>query len=579
MSQADPLLVSGGFPLPIPAVLIVEDSLGDAELTALCIESTKLVVAMAVVRSVAEAAEFLATRSVTLVVADLDLPDSCGLATVRRLRGLAGDAAIIVLSGNEDEAVALEALSAGADDWIPKDELSPMLFGRVARHALDRRVALAQVAALAATDPMTGLPNRRHLLDELNRSWARQQRHGGALSVIALAPVDLKAVSDAWGSAAAASALNQIGQQLRATLTGGEFVARDGGDGFVVLAERLAAPIAAASLAEELLQATSGPLDLGEGPVSVGLCAGVVHAADASVTAVLLLASAAASALKARDGGAGAIEVARPRVLESAQAQWQLRDQVEAALDAGELSCEFQPIVDCTSRECTGAEGLMRWRRGGEVVAPPSEFIPAALDGGIGGRISRTAVEQALGLMQRLEARNPTLYVSVNVTARDLADHAFVEWVVELMKNAPAQARLRLELSEEDVLGRTEQVSAGVARLHAAGVSVSVDDFGTGLSSLGRLGDLSVDHLKIDRSFVARLPADPAAEAVARAAVACAQSLRLGSVAEGVETEQQLEAVAEFGCREAQGWLFAAAMPPDRFLDWLQQHAATAAEA
>lgn len=570
---------TGAWELPVaPTLLLVEDCPEDVLLVRRCLSRSGLLGDVQVCGTLREAQLKLAESPDAVVLSDLSLPDSRGLATVRAIRQAAPDVALVVLSGNDDEALALRATTAGADDWIVKSDLKPRLLRRTVRYARERRRTLTQLAWLANTDTMTGLPNRRHLSEELVRALARARRNGHRLTVLVLDLDRLKTVNDLWGHEVGDRLIEQAGARMRTALRDSDYLARMAGDEFAILTEDLESRDQAGRLAERLVQLLGEPFDIDGRRVEVGASVGIVQSDSAARGPDRLLQAADLAMYRAKEAGRGGYEFHVPGTLLAVRRRLDMQARLGRALGRGELRCGFQPIVSCRDSHCTGAEALMRWRDAdGNAVASPVEFIPAARAGGLLPAIARLAVEQTVALLRRLDSQGLTLSVSVNVTASDLADEAFVSWVVEQVEGQFDGCRLRLELTEDEAMSRHGRIATALERLRAAGVKVAMDDFGTGYSSMARLHALRLDVVKLDRTFVAGLPDDTGARAITGAALACAIQLGMSCVAEGVETQEQFDFLASQGCHEAQGWLFGAAMPVDGFLDCLAQRSALSA--
>jgi diguanylate cyclase (GGDEF)-like protein/PAS domain S-box-containing protein len=432
----------------------------------------------------------------------------------------------------------------------------------------ERKAAEQRIHDLAFYDPLTGLPNRRLLLDRLQQSMAASARSGrhGALLFIDLD--NFKSLNDTLGHDMGDQLLCEVARRLQECLRGADTVARLGGDEFVVMLEDLAeAPIEAAAEAEvvggKILETLNRDYDLlgkshhSTPSVGVTLFFGEATSIDT------LLKQADLAMYQAKAAGRNAMRFFDPAMQAVVSARSALEEDLREALKAQQFMLHYQPQVD--GQGCvTGAEALLRWLHPLRGQVPPAEFIPLAEETGlilpIGEWVMRTACARLAQWRGRPETAGLTL--SVNVSARQFRQAGFVDQVLAILDESGADPhRLKLELTESLLLDDIEGTVTKMTALKAAGVSFALDDFGTGYSSLAYLKRLPLDQLKIDRSFVRDVLTDPNDAAIARTIVALGQSLGLKVIAEGVETEAQRAFLAANNCDAYQGYLFGKPSP------------------
>ena len=431
----------------------------------------------------------------------------------------------------------------------------------------DRKRAEHEIERLAFYDALTGLPNRRLLLDRLQRSSAACQRTKNLGALLFIDLDNFKDLNDTLGHDMGDQLLSQVAMRLVASVREADTVARFGGDEFVVLLEALApglqnaatqAATQAETVAEKLLASLNQPFELNGAQHYSTPSIGITLFGDERLAVDELLKRADLAMYQAKAAGRNTQRFFDPAMQAAVNARSHLEADLRQGLARGELFVHYQPVVDHRSR-VLGAEALVRWRHPQRGLVSPCDFIPLAEQTGLilplGQYVLRTACEQ-LQRWSRHEHTAP-LSISVNVSARQFRQPGFVSDVLQTLRDHGADpARLKLELTESLLLGDIEDAIARMVQLKRAGVGFALDDFGTGYSSLSYLKRLPFDQVKIDQSFVRDVLADPNDAAIVRTILALAQSLDLQVVAEGVEATGQLAFLRLHGCEAFQGYLF-----------------------
>ncbi|MBY8873609.1 bifunctional diguanylate cyclase/phosphodiesterase [Micromonospora sp. PLK6-60] len=428
----------------------------------------------------------------------------------------------------------------------------------------------AEEHAYAAThDALTGLSNRRHLLEEGTEQLGKRHAEG----VTALVLIDLnhfKEVNDTLGHSAGDQVLTQVADRLRAATGPEDLVARLGGDEFAVLLRGLPAPAVATHRAEALLAALHEPLDLDGMRISVEASGGIAGA-PASGGMPELLRRADVAMYQAKRAGQRIATYAPTRDTADL-GRLALNGALPRAVADHEFTVNFQPIVDLGTGEATGAEALARWHHPTHGLIDPLRFLEAVERSGLLPAFAEAILDQALLAARSWRDAGFDLPVSVNVSPRSLLDARFPGSVLARLRahDLPPD-RLVLELTETLTLSQLDVVDRVLSRLRDAGVRLALDDFGTGYSSLSLLSRIPVHELKIDRSFVAAMETSAEAAAVIRSTLDLGRSLDLDVVAEGVENEPQRRALWELGCTAGQGHLFARPLPAGALLATLRR--------
>jgi diguanylate cyclase (GGDEF)-like protein len=415
------------------------------------------------------------------------------------------------------------------------------------------------------TDDLTGLGTRRHLLARLDRAIADAERDVDELALLLIDLDGFKELNDTLGHHAGDEVLRQIGPRLSEALRGGDTLSRLGGDEFaVVLHPGDEAAASAAGL--RLRAALERSFRVGGIRVhidaSVGIAMFPVHARDG----LGLLQRADVAMYEAKRTRTGH-EVYLPSRDRHSRERIELLGELRDALDAGELVLHYQPKAEIATGAVRGVEALVRWAHPRRGLLAPQEFLPLAEQSGLGRALTAFVIDRALADMAECGL---DLTVAVNLGPADLLDLGLPSEVERLLRRrrfAPEQ--FRLEVSEDVVMADPERTLEVLGGLREIGVATALDDFGAGHASLGHLKALRVDELKIDRSFVTRLPQDERDQAIVHATVELGRRLGMRVVAEGVETSETWDALASLSCDEAQGFFLSRAMPAQALGTWL----------
>lgn len=434
-----------------------------------------------------------------------------------------------------------------------------------------RKQAEADIERLAYFDALTGLPNRRLLIDRLTKARdysARQHSHGGLLFI------DLdnfKVLNDTLGHHMGDELLKQVALRLSNCVRSIDTVARLGGDEFVVMLQDLGeSPAEAAAMAEtvgkKILAALNQPFELGGQRHHSSPSIGITLFFQNLQTVDELLKRADLAMYQAKAAGRNTQRFFDPVMQAAATARAGMEADLRQGLAREEFLLYYQPVVD-DARKMTGVEALIRWKHPVRGMVSPAEFIPLAEHTGlilpIGQWVLETACRQLVAWSSKPSTQR--LSVAVNVSARQFRQPEFSDQLLTLLRVTGANPyRLKLELTESLLLNEMDDAINKMTELRSIGVSFSLDDFGTGYSSLSYLKRLPLDQLKIDQSFVRDVLKDPNDAAIARTILNLAANLDLGVVAEGVETEGQHDFLLKSGCKAFQGYLFGRPVPVEQ---------------
>jgi diguanylate cyclase (GGDEF)-like protein len=421
----------------------------------------------------------------------------------------------------------------------------------------------------ATHDLLTDLPNRRLLMQHLDAAVARD-RAGSRATAVLLVDLDrFKELNDALGHVAGDQLLCDIGDRLARRLDDASMVARLGGDEFAVVFDDQALAVDQLHLGQRVLDALDQPFEIEGLRVDVAASVGVAlapHHADGAADLVRHADVAMYVAKRARSG----VEVydATDDVFDARRLE--LAAEVRRAIDEHELVAFFQPKVHIASGATVGAEALVRWQHPERGLLGPGEFMPVVESTELITPLTMSMLDMALAALSELPEANRDLKVAVNLAAGSLTDVTLPSQVADaLVRHGVTADRLELEITETSLLGDPARVLRVLTALSDMGVTLAVDDFGTGYASLAYLTELPVDVVKIDQSFVRDL-SDPHQMAVTRYSIELARTLGLETVAEGVEDPLTLDTLASLGCDLAQGYHFSRPLPLADFVDWLR---------
>ena len=441
------------------------------------------------------------------------------------------------------------------------------------------RLAEATLAHSAQHDGLTDLPNRTLLTDRIRHALERRRSESTVLALLFCDVDGFKNINDAYGHQIGDDMLRIVADRLSSAVRPGDTVARIGGDEFVILCETLedfndAATIAYRASAAVAAPITTGPADL-EMTVSIGVA---VAAVGEDVTADTLLRDADEAMYKAKRQGPNVVELFDEQLRAAASSSLRLLAEMRRAEGDRELRLHYQPVLQLQNEAVIGVEALIRWQHPTRGLVQPDDFVPFAersgLIVGIGAWVVHEACEQAAVWAADRQVPAADLTISVNVSGRQLARRAGLLRAVSLAldESGVEPTSLVLEVTESALMDDAEAALRVLTELKTLGVQIAIDDFGTGYSSLVYLKRFPVDLIKIDRSFVAGLGRDREDAAIVRSVIDLAHALGIEAVAEGVETEEIWDVLADLGCDSAQGWYASRPLPADRATEWLLRH-------
>jgi diguanylate cyclase (GGDEF)-like protein len=544
----------------------------------------------------------IAELGIELVLLDWMMPERSGLDALQGIRHRfdAEHVPVIVVTALDDGDIVSKALEGGANDYITKPIDLRVLTARV-KAQLDRRQAVleldairdslektvqqrtqdlvsanetlsaeisereaaeARAQSLARHDPLTGLANRRHFLEELDRRLSLVVHEENAFALMFVDLDRFKPINDVHGHAIGDQLLQVIATRLTSCIRDDSFAARLGGDEFAVLIEGPGGREGVASAARRILHELSAPILVNGLKLTVGASIGISLCPEDSSDSAELLQRGDAAMLRAKEDR-GAYKFFDSSIDEELKSKAALETELRSAIPNGDIIPFFQPVVRVDTGELAGYEVLARWPHRLRGMISPVDFIPVAEDAGLVDAMFWALLAQAC--RKALDAPGEFM-LAVNISPSQVRDQWFPEKVLRTLRETgfPPQ-RLEIEVTESAMIGDVARAKSSLMSLKNQGVRVALDDFGTGYSSLFLLRELPIDKLKIDRSFVARLTTDRENATIVGALVGLGKALGLQVTAEGVEDEETADALRAMGCEFAQGFLYGAAIELPRY--------------
>jgi diguanylate cyclase (GGDEF)-like protein len=564
-----------------PAILIIDD---DEQVRNLLKEILSNGNDCVLAGSAEDALALLNTESFNLVISDINMGGISGLELVPRVLEQTPDTVVVMVSGQQTIDYAIESMRAGAFDYITKPLDIRQVLAAVGRalehHELLRgkrqyenhledlvKERTAEIEHLAYYDRLTDLPNRVLFADRCAQALAIAQRNQHQTGILLVSLDRFKKINDTLGHDAGDVVLTEAAARLRNCVGEADTVARSDGDEFALLLTQVSEAGALADVAVSIAEAFKPPFQLGRQEVYVTVSIGIgifpLNGEDHST----ILRNAGAALYRAKKLGGNKCQFYAAEMNEQALKRLALETSLRRAIENEEFITYYQPVVNLATGEVVGAEALVRWRHPEFGVLPPAKFIGLAEDTGmiveIGDFVMRSACAQTRAWQDRGFGR---LRIAVNVSARHFQQTNFLDRVVQILTDTRLDpVSLELELTETSIVENPEMAAELLTRIRNLGARVAIDDFGTGYSSLSYLKRLPIDTVKLDRSFVNGATSDPDDAALVMAIITLAHNLGLKVIAEGVETDEQLNFLRLLRCDEVQGYLFSKPVPAEVF--------------
>ncbi|HDH06638.1 MAG TPA: EAL domain-containing protein [Nitrospirae bacterium] len=495
---------------------------------------------------------------------------------------------IILLTGQGDHDVDMEAMKAGAADYLNKKGINTQMLERSIRYAIKHKEAEKRILHMAYYDDLTGLPNRALFHDRLQQSLAHSERYKGNSAILFLDLDNFKRINDTLNHSVGDLLLKAVAERLSKYIRIADTVARQGvkassntvarlgGDEFTVLLTEINSLQDAAKVAQRILNSLSVPFRLDGHEVFVSGSIGIAVYPFDGEDMDSLLRNADTAMYHAKNQGKNNFQFYKQSMNATAFERLTMENDLRKAVERNELILYYQPKMDIRTGKIIAVEALLRWNHPDKGLLAPAEFISLAEETGliipIGEWVLKTACNQNK-VWQRPGSGFTRIAVSVNLSGQQFKQEGVVKVIEKVLHDSLLGPEyLELEITESVIMKNAEIIITMFHNLKNMGVQLSMDDFGTGYSSFSYLKRFPLDIIKIDRSFIKDISEKNEDAAIVKAIIAMAHTLKLRVVAEGVETEQQLELLRKLGCDEMQGYLLSTPLPADEIPEFLVKH-------
>jgi diguanylate cyclase (GGDEF)-like protein/PAS domain S-box-containing protein len=505
---------------------------------------------------------------------NIETAETTAAAAILQIRAMSLPSNCVLIRRN-GEALPIERSIAP----IHNREGEPIGAVIVFRDVSAARAMALEIVHSAQHDFLTGLPNRVLLNDRIGQAIIMAQRTNKQVAVLFLDLDGFKHINDSLGHPIGDKLLQSVAKRLVRCVRGGDTVSRQGGDEFVVLLSEVQPPELAATMATKILAAVAKAHSIDKHELHITTSIGLSAYPDDGLDAETLIKNADTAMYQAKESGRQGFRFFTPAMNARAVERQSIEESLRRALERRELTLCYQPKICLKTRAIVGAEALVRWAHPTRGALSPAQFIPIAEDCGLILPIGNWVLREACAQTQAwVDAGHPPVTMAVNVSAMEFGDDRFLSGLFTILGETRLDpASLELELTESVLMKRVESTAVILSTLRTRGVQVAVDDFGTGYSSLSYLQKLPIDALKVDQSFVRQISSNGDDAAIVTAVISMARVLKLRVVAEGVETQAELDFLQAHQCDEAQGYYFSRPVPAQQFESLLRRSVVSAA--
>jgi diguanylate cyclase (GGDEF)-like protein len=510
-----------------------------------------------------------------LVISDYSMPQFNGLDALALVQEKNLDIPFIIVSGTIGEDVAVQAMKAGAHDYLIKGKLARLIPAidrelQEAKIRQERKQAQEIISFMAYHDPLTALPNRSLLHEQLQQAIKLAQREQKTVAVLLLDLDHFKEINDTMGHAHGDAVLQEVGHRLKEILRDSDMVARLGGDEFAILLP-LTSPDHASIVARKVRAALEAPFVMEHLPIMVEASIGIALYPDHGATVEELIQHSDIAMYVAKRHKSDFV-LYEPALDKHSPQHLTLMAELRQAIEQRGLQLYYQPKVEFKTGRVTGVEGLLRWRHAERGFIPPDHFIVPAEQTGLIFPLTRFVLEEALQQCCTWRQAGLNICIAINLSVRNLMEPNLPRQVAELMAARGLEpCYLEFELTESAIMINQARALDVLTQLHKMGFGLSIDDFGIGYSSLAYLQKLPIDTIKIDKSFVLNMLVNENNRVIVRSTIDLGHNLGLKVVAEGVENQAIWEELIAYGCDLAQGYHISRPIPAAELPAWLSQ--------
>lgn len=557
-------------------LLIVDDDIVDRELVRRTLKRSNIAGDLTEVESVDEAIEQLRKTDFDAILLDYNLPQRNGIELLLELKNDMNtrSVAVIMISTSEDDELALNCINAGAQDFLVKTEINAFRLKRAivsakARSDLEKRLfkSYQQTKELAEHDSLTGLANRYYFDESLIKDIKSNQRDKTTLALLLIDLDHFKFVNDNYGHDVGDQLLVEVAKRISTCLRGNELFARLGGDEFAITLTRLVSTNAASIVAQRIIKALSAPFEIEQHSIQSGASIGISISPSDNTNAKELFKYADIAMYRAKNMGRNQFSFFEEEMQKEFLAHFLIENELRAAITNNDFYLYYQPVIDAKSENMIGVEALIRWSLNDEIVYP-DKFIPIAEKSRLIIDIGKWVIQQAIKQLSYWNTNKESpITMAINLSSVQLTDENLVTYIQYYLKKYNVKADLiEFELTETALIVVPENTAQIIQGISDLGCRISLDDFGTGFSSLSHLHCFPIDIVKIDKSLMPS--ASSSTDKVKRllsGLILMIKSLELEIVAEGVETKDDLNLCIKLGVCKIQGFYFDKPLPTKEF--------------
>ena len=558
-----------------PRIAFIEDDEDDFLLTQdLLVEIYGTTFQLEWIKTWSRALEVVREHNHDVYLVDYRLGEGNGLDLIREAVEQGCNAPIILLTGENSREVDIEAMKAGASDYLVKGEITARLLDRAIRYSIEQHRSESRLTELAQYDQLTGLANRNLFKDFLTGSLARASRRHEMVAVMLIDLDRFKMINDTYGHETGDQLLKVVAERLKDSVRARDLVARLGGDEFTVVLEGIHDPTIVSHFGDRILEIIKQPVCIGSNEVYTTVSIGIAIYPTDVRNFDDLIKSADAAMYRAKESGADNYQFYTVDLHVKAKQRQEIEKGLRKAIEGNELVLEYQPQFGLPDGKVMGFEALLRWQHPSWGRVNPEQFISIAEETGLIVAIGEVVMRQAFSQARKFwDMGLRDFRMAVNLSARQFQELDLSDSVRSILEECEVSPDLiEFEITESSILKDSERVGSVLQEFHDLGLLVALDDFGTGFSSLNHLKNFPGATIKIDQTFVQNVLLNPSDAAIVKAVIEMAHNLGLRVIAEGIETEGQLEFLLEERCDAVQGFfLFRPAASEEFTVERLQE--------
>jgi len=520
-----------------------------------------------------EAIELCREFTFDLAIFDLVMPDVDGITACKEITfQTSNPPPVLIITSLDDDASVNRAFEAGAIDYITKP-INWSVFKQRVKRIVESEKNRKKVKRLEFHDSLTGLPNRTLLLDRLESATLRAQRNNTLLALLMVDIDNLKLINETLGHHNGDKVILSVANRLSKAIRNTDTLSRSGGDEFNLIIENIQQLEDVGLMAAKFSRTIEHNMTIMDQDIHIKASIGISIYPQDGKDIGSLLSNADSALYRAKDQGGNIYEFYSPELGRKARRRLELENNLRRALENNELIVYYQPKVDLITDEAYGMEALVRWNHPEQGIISPDEFIPIAEETGLIIQLGQQVIEKACKqFKQWQDIKLPVTNISINVSARQFKEQDLVTLLQDVLNENQLDAtHIELELTESTLLKNEDKAESILNQLHNMGIKISIDDFGTGYASLAYLKRLPIDILKIDKSFTDGILHDPDDIAIVNAIYGLAKGFELRLVAEGIETQGQLEKIRDLGVDYGQGYFWSPPLPADQYITLLDK--------